>query len=143
MNRTVKALVAKGMLETVTSDPPTARRILEEAARHVEAAQRIATVDPGGAYVLSYDAARKAISAVLLASGYRAMAVPGAHYAIARAAISLGSGPEEKSLLRRLDRMRRERNRSEYGIRPFGRQEVDEAVTFAGWAVEFARSAVG
>jgi hypothetical protein len=143
MNPTIDDLVREGSFEAVPADATSARRILDEARRHVAGASQIATLDPSGAYVLCYDAARKAISAVLLAGGYRAMSVAGAHAATARAAVSFGSNGVERSRLRQLDQMRRHRNRSEYGVRSFSAQETDGAIDLATWIIELATSKVG
>jgi hypothetical protein len=144
MNPTIDDLIREGSLEAVPVDPNSARRILEEARRHVAAAGKIGAMDRSGAYVLSYDAARKAVAAVLLASGYRAMAVPGAHVAIAKAAaVSLASTDPERSRLRQLNQMRHHRNRSEYGVRSFSAQETKAAIELAAWIIEFADSKVG
>lgn len=143
MNPTIDDLVGDGLLEAVPADSKTARRILEEARRHVAGAQLIATLDRSGAYVLCYDAARKAVAAVLLAGGYRAMAVPGAHVAIAKAAVSLASTDPERSRLRQLNQMRHHRNRSEYGVRSFSAQETTAAIESAAWIIEFAVSEIG
>ncbi|HKY47885.1 MAG TPA: HEPN domain-containing protein [Acidimicrobiia bacterium] len=143
MNPTIDDLVRDGSFEAVPADPASARRILDEARRHVAAARQIATLDPSGAYVLSYDAARKAVSAVLLAGGYRAMSVPGAHAATARAAFSFGASEVEQNRLRQLDQMRRHRNRSEYGVRSFSAQETEGAIDLAEWIIEFAHQRIG
>ena len=143
MNPTIDDLVRDGSFEAVPADSATARRILDEARRHVAAARQIATLDPSGAYVLCYDAARKAVSAVLLAGGYRAMSVPGAHSATAPAAFSFGASEAERSRLRQLDQMRRHRNRSEYGVRSFSAQETDSAIDLAEWIIEFAHRRIG
>lgn len=143
MNPTVADLVGDGLLEAVPADPKSARRILDEARRHVAAAGTIGAMDRSGAYVLCYDAARKAVAAVLLASGYRAMAVPGAHVAIAKVAVSLASTDQERSRLRQLNQMRHHRNRSEYGVRSFSAQETKAAIELAAWTIDFANERVG
>ncbi len=143
MNPIIDDLVRDGSFEAVAADSATAQRILDEARRHVAAARQIATLDPSGAYVLCYDAARKAVSAVLLAGGYRAMSVPGAHAATARAAFSFGASEAEQNRLRQLDQMRRHRNRSEYGVRSFSAQETEGAIDLAEWIIEFAHQRIG
>ncbi|MBA3360879.1 MAG: hypothetical protein ACR2NT_09995 [Acidimicrobiia bacterium] len=142
MNPVVDNLVRDGILEIVPVDATAARQILEVAARHVDAARLIIEVDRSGAYVLCNDAARKAIAGILLASGYRALAVPGSHAAIARAAGSMSSDPNEVARLVQLDGMRRHRNRSEYGIRTFSAQEAEAAIELASWTIDFARRVI-
>jgi YD repeat-containing protein len=116
---TVAELVRAGRLVTVEPDPESAAERVAVASRHLEAAVRVADIDPDGAYALAYDAARKAVTAHMLAAGYRVRGGrPGAHEAVAQyATAALGSGPYAEDV-GELDRMRRTRNRSEYGERP-------------------------
>ncbi len=126
MNPDVEALVRDGRIERVEADAAAARDKLEEAERHLDSASLIAEADPAGAYSLLYDAARKAIDAHMLASGYRvSKSRLGAHEATARyASAALGSGPHGPAV-RRFDRMRRNRNRSEYGLWQVGRSTLE------------------
>ena len=87
-------------------------------------------IDPSGAYVLAYDGARKSIAAALLGKGNRVRSRSGSHQALAQFADLLAEQTGEQAL-RRFDRLRRNRNRSEYGSRSFGRAEVDEAIETA------------
>lgn len=134
-------LVAKGVIEAVEVDNDVANQWLDDARRHLDAAQAIAVLDPSGAYVLAYDAARKSVAAALLKTGYRVKARPGAHQALAQYAKSL-SGKASEPALARFDRIRRNRNRSEYGSRSFGDAEVREAIDTAR-AIRAACSKVG
>ncbi len=119
-----------GLIESVSPDPVAAAQWLSDAERHVEAAAAIAELDPSGAYVLAYDAARKSVAAALLTAGFRVLSRPGSHQALARYADSLVARTGETAL-KRLDRMRRNRNRSEYSSRTFGKAEVSEAIDTA------------
>jgi hypothetical protein len=92
-------------------------------------------MDPSGAYVLAYDAARKAVAAALLMTGHRVRSRPGSHQALAQCAKVLARETGEPAL-EQFDRLRRERNRSEYGSRSFGKAEVDEAIKAAGAFLE-------
>ena len=121
----------RGLIETVSADQATAKQWLSDAERHLEAARLVAELDPVGSYVLAYDAARKSVAAALLMDGHRILSRPGAHRALAQYANSLAS-PTGEQALTRLDRMRRNRNRSEYGSRTFGRAEVTDAIATAG-----------
>lgn len=123
-------LVAKSLVEEVEADAAMADQWLDNARRHLEAADAIADLDPSGAYVLAYDAARKSVAAALLKTGHRVKARPGAHQALAQYAKSLASTKGEPALAR-FDRLRRNRNRSEYGARNFGQAEVQEAIDTA------------
>ncbi len=123
-------LQKRGHIERVEPDQATATGWLDDAARHIEAATKIAELDPIGAYVLAYDAARKSVAAALLMSGYRVLSHPGSHQALAQYAESMADQTGEPALTR-FDRLRRNRNRSEYGSRTFGKAEVTEAIDMA------------
>lgn len=129
--RVLDELIAKGLIEAVEADADRARQWLQDAGRHLDAAQAIADIDPSGAYVLAYDAARKSIAAALLMTGHRARSRPGSHQALAQFAKGLAARTHERAL-ERFDRLRRNRNRSEYGSRTFGKAEVSEAIETAG-----------
>lgn len=107
----VADLIAARRLERVPADPAGARGRLAVAQRHLQSAAQVGEDDPDAAYSLLYDAARKAVTALMLAAGLRARNAPGAHEATAlyAAAALPGRAPRE------LDRMRRFRNRIEYG----------------------------
>lgn len=62
--------------------------------------------------------------------GHRVLSLPGAHEALAEYSDWLATETGEQALTR-FDRMRRNRNRSEYGARTFGRAEVAEAIDLA------------
>lgn len=123
-------LIAKGLVEAVEADENAASQWLKDAQRHLDAAKAIADLDPSGAYVLAYDAARKSVAAALLKTGHRVKARPGAHQALAQYAKALAEERNEPALAR-FDRLRRNRNRSEYGSRSFGEAEVTEAISTA------------
>jgi hypothetical protein len=127
---TLDDLRKRGLIEKVEPDPATATGWLDDAGRHLEAATKIAELDPSGAYVLAYDAARKSVAAALLMSGHRILSRPGSHQALAQYAESIAIQVDEPAL-NRFDRLRRNRNRSEYGSRTFGKAEVAEAIDTA------------
>ncbi|MEX2134618.1 MAG: hypothetical protein WEB67_10795, partial [Acidimicrobiia bacterium] len=79
----IEDLLSSGLIEPVEADPTTATQWLEDAGRHLEAANKIADLDPSGAYVLAYDAARKSVAAALLMTGHRVRSRPGSHQALA------------------------------------------------------------
>jgi len=121
---TIAELLREGRLELVPPDGEVARAILAEARRHLDSAAKVAGTDPNGAYALLYDGARKAVTAHMLANGYRVRPRSGAHPAVVGyAEEALAAGPAGPHL-GHLDRMRRNRNRSEYDVRIFGEAEV-------------------
>ena len=121
----------RGLIEVVEPDQATATQWLGDAGRHLEAATKIAELDPSGAYVLAYDAARKSVTGALLMSGHRVLSRPGSHQTLAQYADALAVQVDEPALSR-FDRLRRNRNQSEYGSRTFGMAEVKEAIDTAG-----------
>ena len=127
---TLDDLIAKGLVEAVDTDAAMAGQWLQDAKRHLDAAQAIADLDPSGAYVLAYDAARKSVAAALLMTGHRIRSRPGSHQALAQFAKSIADQTNEPAL-QRFDRLRRNRNRSEYGFKTFGKAEVLQAIDTA------------
>ena len=134
-------LVADGRIELVPADVPAAAALLEEAARHLSSAAAIASTDPNGAYSLLYDAARKAVTAHMLARGYRvAGGRLGGHEAVVRyAEASLSESPYSEHVAQ-LDRMRRARNRSEYGFATFGARQLEADLQHARGIVAAVRA---
>lgn len=123
-------LQKRGLIEKVEPDQATSTGWLDDAERHLEAATKIAELDPSGAYVIACDAARKSLAAALIMSGHRVLSPPGSHQALAQYAESIATQTDEPALSR-IDRLRRNRNRSEYGSRTFGKAEVAEAIDTA------------
>jgi HEPN domain len=134
---TVEAMLARGELERVEPDEQAALATLAEARLHVRSAALIAGSDPNGGYQLAYDGARKAVAAHLRREGLRVRKGEGGH-ALTAAYASHVLGDE---LGRRLEAMRRRRNRSEYGSAYFGPDEVAEAVQTADALIEAVTAA--
>jgi hypothetical protein len=105
-------MIARGELERVPASRQHADLLLAQARRHLASADAIADSDPAGAYQLLYDAARKALAAVLENQGVRATS-RGGHLAV-RDAVSAQLDPPLGGVLRPFDRLRRRRNQVEY-----------------------------
>jgi hypothetical protein len=105
-------MIARGELERVPPSRDHADLLLTQARRHLASAGAIADTDPAGAYQLLYDAARKALAAVLENQGVRATS-RGGHLAV-RDAVSAQLDPPLGGALRPFDRLRRRRNQVEY-----------------------------
>src|SRR5919201_6741460 len=75
----LRRLLDAGFLEEVAPHGEDALLRLGEAERHLASAEQIAASDPNGAFQLAYDAARKAVTAHMLARGLRVTNRPGAH----------------------------------------------------------------
>lgn len=109
---TIDGMIARGELERVPASRDHANLLLNQAHQHLGSAQAIAGSDPTGAYQLLYDAARKALSAVLENQGLRATS-RGGHIAVLDA-VSAQLDPPLGTILRPFDRLRRRRNQAEY-----------------------------
>lgn len=109
---TVDAMLTGRDLERVPPSAEHAAELLRQARKHVASAARIADDDPAGAFQLLYDAARKALWAVLDNQGLRPTS-RGGHIAVFEA-VSAQLDPPMGKVLRPFDRLRRQRNKAEY-----------------------------
>jgi hypothetical protein len=114
-------MLSRGELERVPPSREHADLLLAQAHRHLASAGAVVTIDPTGAYQLLYDAARKALGAVLENQGLRATS-RGGHIAVVDA-VTAQLDPPLGGVLRPFDRMRRRRNEAEYPIQ--GRPAVN------------------
>lgn len=61
----VEGLVKKGELDLITPDRSLALKYIEQAEQHLKGSEAAHDVDPTGSFNLAYDAARKAMTALL------------------------------------------------------------------------------
>jgi hypothetical protein len=108
----IDALLEARDLERVPPSAGHAAELIGQARKHVASAQRIADDDPAGAFQLLYDAARKALCAILENQGLRSTS-RGGHIAVLEA-VSAQLDPPMGRVLRPFDRLRRQRNNAEY-----------------------------
>lgn len=92
----------------------TADLLLNQARAHLATAARAADADPTAGFQIAYDAARKALAAVLANQGLRARG-DGAHAALLTAALAQLDPPMGRDL-RHFDWLRRTRNGAEYPL---------------------------
>ncbi|WP_308298801.1 hypothetical protein [Streptomyces sp. GESEQ-35] len=85
---------------------------LVRARTHVGSARQLAATDAEGAYTLAYDAARRALAAVLQNQGLRATSRGG--HTVIYEAVRAQLDPPLGSVLRPFNRMRARRNEVEY-----------------------------
>jgi hypothetical protein len=135
----VQALIDAGEVDRITPDFAIARRMLEDAARHLATASAAKQAgDLSGAYQLAYDALRKSAASLLEAQGLRATS-RGGHVAV-QEAVTAQFGAAVRAF-RSFGRIRRARNNFEYPSSntpgPIG-DDVDDAVTVATQAHEAA-----
>ncbi|GMA32627.1 hypothetical protein [Litorihabitans aurantiacus] len=97
----IERLLADGELQQVVGAASDGVPLLARASRTLLSAEALATTDADSAYVLAYDAARQALSAVLQQEGLRPTS-RGGHLAVERAAVAqFGDGMRPFAVLRR------------------------------------------
>lgn len=92
------------------------------------------------AYQVAYDAARKALTALLNSRGLRTKGL-GAHATLIEVATELD--PESAKSFERLDRLRRTRNESEYSGHWFDEGEVARDIVIASDIVNAVKAEIG
>ena len=120
----VEMMIVSGEIERVHPDRNAADKLLDEARSHLRSVDAIVDSDAAGAYSLLYDAARKALAAVLENEGLRATS-RGGHLAVYRA-VRAQLDPPMGRTLQPFDRMRRRRNAVEYGANTQAPVTVEE-----------------
>lgn len=139
----IEQLLADQHLQRVTPNRDHADAIIGQARRYVASAKMINSTDPDAAYVLLYDAARKALTAVLENQGLRATS-RGGHIALIDA-VAAQLDPPLGAKLRTVDRMRVRRNRVEYPapeVPPVTEDEVAETLPKVETVLEVAAKVV-
>jgi hypothetical protein len=108
----IDRMLATSELQRVPASRQHADRLILQARKHLVSADEISDADPAGGYTLVYDAARKALTAVLENQGLRPT-TRGGHLAVF-AATRAQLDPPMGQVLRPFDRMRRQRHEVEY-----------------------------
>ncbi|MBM4574870.1 hypothetical protein GS896_25185 [Rhodococcus hoagii] len=104
----IERLIRDGELERVEGQAANGEPLLGKASQMLASARVVLPTDTDSAFVLAYDAARHAASALLMQQGLRA-STRGGHYAVYKAVeAQFGSG------FRDFGYMRRRRNELEY-----------------------------
>ncbi len=132
----VTALITARRLERIPADRPSALARLARAEAKLEAARTIAAIDIEVAYVTGYDATRTAVTAHMLASGYRVRAIAGSHEAVGIYAEAVIASPSA----REFQRMRRRRNKAEYDDITIGRADLAADLVHAEAVIEAVRN---
>ena len=120
----VNAAVKARRLERVAPSRAHALTLLASARTHLEVVPRFVDIDPGAAFVVLYDAARKELTALLALEGLRPTAI-GGHLVVIET-VAQRSLPELSGQLPTIDRMRRQRNRIEYPFEDSAPVQVGE-----------------
>jgi len=109
----MQGFIAKGRIERVAPNIDHARHLLREARRHLTSADVLAdTEDVSAAFVTAYDAARKALAAILAVQGLRAKGSNGGHAVLLDAIRP--QFPDHRTVLLRFDWLRNVRNNTQY-----------------------------
>lgn len=130
-------LLKRDELQRVTADDKTAKRMIQAARIHLVSATQIRDGDPEMAMTVAYDAARKALAALLETQGLRSTS-RGGHIALREAVTAQFSGLAGAQPLRAFDRLRRRRNAVEYLESGIDVEEAAEAHDRASEIVAFA-----
>ena len=109
---TVEQLLAVKDLQLVPPSRDHADRLLTQAAHHLDTARAAASSDPEGAYGVLYDAARKALTAILANQGLRPTS-RGGHIAVFQS-VRAQLDPPMGRTVQPFDRIRRRRKDAEY-----------------------------
>lgn len=125
----IERLISDGDLQRITGAQAAGDRWLDKAERMLESARELADQDPESAYILAYDAARRACTGLLIQQGLRPT-TSGGHYVVERA-VRAQFGEH----LGAFATMRRRRNELEYPTDPADEATPEEARE----AVETAR----
>jgi HEPN domain len=111
-NARVQKFIDGARLQQVVASRPHADRLLKQARNHLLSSSKLATDDPEGAYSALYDAARKALVAVLEVQGLRPT-TKGGHFIICEA-LAVQIEPPFDDVISPFNRMRKMRNSHEY-----------------------------
>lgn len=126
---TIERLLVEQRLQRVPPSREHADAMLAQAYRYVTSARMVRSTNPDAAFVLAYDAACKALTAVLENEGLRPTS-RGGHVALIDA-VTAQLDPPLGSTLRPVGRMRARRNRIEYpsfDVPPVSEAEVAETL---------------
>lgn len=108
----IDRMLADRELQRVPASNEQARSLIAQARKHLDSAAKVCESDPDGGYALVYDAARKALTAILENQGLRPTS-RGGHLAVYHA-VRAQLEPPMGAKLRPFDRIRRQRNVVEY-----------------------------
>jgi len=140
---TVDQLVETRRIERVAPSREVADLMLAQARQHLATASVVAATDPTAAFQVAYDAARKALAAVLANQGLRPRG-EGAHAVLLTVALAQLDPPMGREL-RHFDWLRRTRNSAEYPLPdtpPISADDVADALPLASAIVTIAERAV-
>lgn len=136
-NPVITRLVAARRLEAVPADRAAAAARLSRAREKLDAARSIVPIDLEVAYGTVYEAARLAVTAHMLANGYRARPVARAHQAVGDYAEAMITTPSAAAF----HAIRRRRNRAEYDDIVVSRADFDTDLRHAEAIIDAVETA--
>src|SRR5689334_22007349 len=137
-------MLARGRITRVTPNRELAEILLSQARAHLASGLSVVQSDPAGAFTLVYDAARKALTAILVNQGLRAGG-DGAH-AVLLEAVMAQLDPPLGAIFRPFSWMRPLRNHTQYPApeHPTAQgDDVEEAVPAATGMIDAAAKLLG
>lgn len=140
----VDQLILEGRIERVSASRELADLALDQARVHLSTALQICDTDPAAGFQTAYDAARKALTAILENQGLRARNTQGAHAVLLEVALAQLNPPMGQTL-RHFDWIRRTRHNTEYPTLETPQvtaEDVRDAVAFAQDIVDVAASVI-
>lgn len=140
----VDRLMTEGRIERVAANRELAELILMQSRRHLASAGALLESDETGAFQLAYDAARKAMAAILANQGLRAKGM-GAHATLLDVVMAQ-LHPPLGATFEAFDWMRRLRNTTEYpdAEKPIAEaNDVTEAIGAARRIIDAAEQMLG
>ena len=111
-SKTVQKFIEGARLQQVVASRTHADRLVRQSRNHLLSASKLADSDPEGAYSALYDAARKALVAVLEVQGLRPT-TKGGHFIICEA-LEVQIKPPFDDVIAPFNRIRKMRNAQEY-----------------------------
>ncbi|SOC53710.1 HEPN domain-containing protein [Ornithinimicrobium cerasi] len=117
----VQALIQAGDLQSLVGGAANGEPLMARASTTLQSARSVLETDPDSAFVLAYDAARQALTALLTHQGLRPT-TRGGHYAVEQAVKA-----QFGHVFRPFGALRRRRNELEYPTRAGDEATVDEA----------------
>jgi HEPN domain-containing protein len=138
----VEWFIRRAKIERLAPSGANARHLVQEARRHLASAEVLAgTDDVSAAFVMAYDAARKALTAILAVQGLRVRGGTGGHAVLLD--VARPQFPDHAMALSRFDWLRNLRNATQYPDfqRPTATvEDVDAAIPAASQIVDLAET---
>jgi len=139
----VEQLLKQSRLTPVHPNRELADEYIATAKQRLEAVEAIRTIDPSGAFVLAYDAARLALAAILVNQGLRPRG-EGAHAVLLEVVVAQLEPPRREEF-RQFSWMRQLRNDTQYPDvdRPTATaDDLEQAIPAAAQIIESAEAVI-